>query len=69
MSEYTEDGMVKNGRVELGVTPSVHSGAPSEMIKEGEAITREEADMDVSIPVLDYANSPQFLKDLIAGDI
>ncbi len=69
MSEHAEEGMIKNGRVEVGVTPSVHSGAPSEMIKEGEAITYDEADLDVSVPIQDYTSSPQFLKDLIAGDI
>lgn len=35
--------MEKNGRVEVGKTPSALSGKPSEMIKKGEAITKEEA--------------------------
>lgn len=64
-----EEGMVKNGRVEVGKTPSVHSGEPSEMIKSGEAITFNEEDMDVTIPTQDYLTSAQFLKDLISGDI
>ena len=73
MEENIEEGMVKNGRVEVGKTPSVHSGAPSEMIKQGEAITQDEENLDVMVQpdVLpgDYTNSSQFLKDLLAGDI
>ena len=65
----SEEGMVKTGRVEVGKTPSVHSGEPSEMIKAGEAITFNEEALDVSVPQADYLKSPQFLKDLISGDI
>jgi hypothetical protein len=70
MTENTDEvGMVKNGRVEIGKTPSVHSGEASEMIKAGEAITRSEEDMDVSLPVANYSTSAQFLQDLVSGDI
>lgn len=42
-----EEGFVKCGRVLVGVTPSVHSGRPSEMIKSGEAIAKDEEDKPV----------------------
>lgn len=35
--------MEKNGRVELGKTPSELSGRPSEQIKEGQVLSKEEA--------------------------
>jgi hypothetical protein len=38
--------MVKRGRVEVGLTPSIHSGKPSEMVKKGEAITKDEEALD-----------------------
>jgi hypothetical protein len=34
--------MEKNARVEIGKTPSVHSGRPSETEKDGEAICEDE---------------------------
>lgn len=69
MIEDSDEGMVKNGRVEIGKTPSVHSGIPSDMIKAGEAITFSEENLDVILPLADYTTSPQFLKDLITEDI
>lgn len=34
--------MTKNGAVEVGKTPSVESGRPSELIDDGEAFTHED---------------------------
>lgn len=48
MTNTDEEPMVKNGRVEVGKTPSVLSGKPSEMIKKGEAITKDEKDLEVA---------------------
>jgi hypothetical protein len=35
--------MEKNGRIEPGRTPSEVSGKPSEVLKEGQAVQKEEA--------------------------
>ena len=35
--------MLKNGRVEIGKTPSVISGKPCECIKNGEPVLKKEA--------------------------
>ena len=48
--------MVKTGRVEVGVTPSVHSGKPSQMVKEGEAITEDEEELTVSVHIPELDN-------------
>lgn len=61
--ESTE-GMVKTGRVEVGVTPSVHSGEPCEMVKNGEAIREDEQDK----PVVEELKS-QFYRDFVDGTI
>lgn len=42
MQDIEEPQMEKRGVVVIGVTPSVHSGLPSEMIKQGEAILKSE---------------------------
>lgn len=34
--------MEKNGRIELGKTPSEQSGKPAEVIKENQVLTKEE---------------------------
>lgn len=39
--------MEKRGVVSVGVTPSVHSGMPSDMLKQGEAICRDETSLKV----------------------
>ena len=46
--EEIEPMMEKRGMVEVGVTPSIHSGKPSEMIKQGEAILSCEDELDVA---------------------
>lgn len=41
--------MEKQGKVEAGVTPSEVSGKPSEVIKEGQAVRKDEAPVKSSI--------------------
>jgi hypothetical protein len=41
--------MEKNARVEVGKTPSVHSGRPSEIENEGEAVCKDELVKKASI--------------------
>ena len=41
--------MEKNARVEVGKTPSVHSGRPSEEEKDGEAVCKDELEKKASL--------------------
>lgn len=41
--------MEKNARVEIGKTPSVHSGRPSDTEKDGEAVCQDELEKKASL--------------------
>lgn len=47
--------MTKNGQIQIGKTPSVVSGDPSEIIKKGEALCKDEEaplrleDLDIDV--------------------
>ena len=41
--------MEKRGRIEIGVTPSEVSGKPSQTIKEGQALRKDEAPVENTV--------------------
>jgi hypothetical protein len=51
MTQSNDDspGMVKTGQLVVGITPSVHSGGKSELIKYGEAILKKEARLKTAL--------------------
>jgi hypothetical protein len=51
--------MEKNARVEVGKTPSVHSGRPSELEQGGEAVCRDELQKKASLTPICELEDPQ----------
>lgn len=51
--------MIKDGKVKVGKTPSVVSGKPSNTIKEGEPIRKDEKPVDPGLKKLAAAIEPK----------
>ncbi len=51
--------MIKDGKVKIGKTPSVVSGKPAQVIKEGEPVRKDEQPTDPGLKKLASAIEPK----------